>query len=114
MKTYMTRYKSPETRKLVEHEADDCPACQMLSPTSPDGSILYVELESEDGTHKAIRRVVKSTVEAGMHVSPSEVVVAGKASPIMRCTLLTAEEVDAEIESLRRKPGAVVHDEKGH
>lgn len=111
VKTYVTRYKSPERRKLVEHDDDDCPACQMLSPTSPDGSILYVELESEDGAHKAIRRVVKSTAGAGVYVSSTEVMAVAKDSPIMRCTLVTAEEVDAEIERIRRKPGAVVHDD---
>lgn len=55
MKTFVSRYGSPDTRLEVEHEEDECAAC-VAAGGVPDGSVIFMVVEYADGAEE-IRRI---------------------------------------------------------
>lgn len=82
-KSWITRYGSPETRVQVEHDEDDCPACEAAEHLKAD-EILFVQIESEDGSIE-IRRV--RAFLSGFF----------RRSLVLNCRVVSREQADEEI-----------------
>jgi hypothetical protein len=81
METFVARYGSPETRKLVRHEAHECAACEFAGGVA-EGGIVFVVVEDLHG-REIVRRIEGLASIAGACVNG--------------CVEVSREEADAEI-----------------
>jgi hypothetical protein len=99
MKSFVTKYKYPETRKEIEHDEDDCPACMAVGPGSGEypGGVWFVLQESDGKT--SLRRVERVVLEPGLHASKEYqfVGIVSERTYATVCKEVTFEEADEEL-----------------
>jgi hypothetical protein len=81
IETYVSRYGSPETRRLVRHEEDECAACKFIGGVT-EGGVVFVIVERSKG-EPMIRRIEGLASIADMCMNG--------------CEEVTREEADREI-----------------
>jgi hypothetical protein len=87
MKTWVTRYGSPETRMEVEHEDGECPAC-VVAGSLEGGDVLFVEVEVHGDADRRLGVTVVRRVEGvGQLLGIS----------CVSCRIVSRQDADAEI-----------------
>jgi len=108
-RTWVTKYGYPETRELVEHDDDECAACQVAGPLA-DGDVIYVEVEQPDGS-TIVRRVEgRGRVRGFFARLPFSIGWVRDETPIVECRIVSREQVDREIAEARA--GGWYHEER--
>lgn len=69
VRSFVTRYGTPGTRKLVEHDEDECAACKAVGGL-PEGGIIFMVVERPDGEEEIRRIEGLGRLEPGLYVSP--------------------------------------------
>jgi hypothetical protein len=99
VRSHVTRYGSPDTRKVLEHDETDCAACKAAGGMA-EGDVIYVVVEYPDGREEIRRIEGLGPAKAGLTFVPEYASVAwsSKDAPFVNgCRAVTREEADAEI-----------------
>ena len=101
-RTWVTKYGYPETRSQVEHEEDECAACQAVGGLD-DGQVCYVEVERPDGTVVVRRLEGTGRVKGFFARLPFVVGWTADERRAVACRTVSREEADRELAEARAR-----------
>ena len=104
-RSFVTRYGSPDTKRLVEHEENECAACKVVGGM-PEKKVIFMIVQPSDSDEEEIRRIEGlGPLEPGAYVSPSFVAVLTEQVPFANeCRAVSRREVEDEL-SIARAEG---------